>query len=291
MDAMGERQAARRLSERIEEMLGMPRGEETAGDLLDTARQLARLSDLFGQPDPAFEQRLTAHIEARLAERPRRQPLWRPRFAWVTAAVLVLVLVGLLTPPGQAALAELMTVFHLGQAEVHITETVPVAQAYTATAEITLPGIPEAQATVVPRTFHAPTYMPEGYQLYRVSTSHFDALPAWAQPLFIDVAYQREADEAIWELSYRQYFMSLGEGIITVESLDFSPEEIESARQMTVNGHPAVLLTVRPTSPAGQPDGILLLVWEQDDALFTLTTTELAPDELVRIAESVAPYH
>jgi hypothetical protein len=84
--------------------------------------------------------------------------------------------------------------------------------------------------------------------------------------------------------------MSLGEGIITIESLNFSPEEIESARQMIVNGHPAVLLTVRPTSSVGQPDGILLLVWEQDDALFTLTTTELSPDELVRIAESVVPY-
>jgi hypothetical protein len=46
MDAMGERQAAQRLSGRIEEMLGIARGEETAGDLLDTARQLVRLSDL-----------------------------------------------------------------------------------------------------------------------------------------------------------------------------------------------------------------------------------------------------
>ena len=289
MDAMGERQAAQRLSERIEEMLGMPKGEETAGNLLDTARHLARLSDLLGRPDPVFEQRLTAQIEARLAERPRRRIVWRPRFAWVTAVALVLVLVGLLTPPGQAALAELMTVFHLGQAEVHITETVPVAQVYTATAEITLPGIPEAQATVVPRTLQVPTYLPEGYQLHRISTSHFDEFPAWAQPLFIDVTYRRETDEATWELSCRQYFMSLGGGT-TIGSLTFSPEEIVSARQVTVNSHPAVLLTVRPASSAGQFDRILNLLWEQDDALFTLTTTELSADELFRVAESVAPY-
>ncbi len=44
MDAMGERQAARWLSGRIEEILESTRGEETAGDLLDTARQLARLN-------------------------------------------------------------------------------------------------------------------------------------------------------------------------------------------------------------------------------------------------------
>ena len=289
MDAMGERKAARWLSERIEEMLEITGGEETAGDLLDTARQLARLSDLFGRPDPAFEQRLTAQIEARLAERPRRRAVWRPRFVWVTAVVLVLVLVGLLTPPGRATLAELMAIFRLDQAEVHIAETVPVAQAYTATAEITLPGMPEAQATVVPRTFQVPTCLPEGYQLHRISTSHFDEFPAWAQPLFIDVTFLRETDEAVWELSYRQYFMSLGGGT-TIRSLTFSPKEIESARQVTVNNHPAVLLTVRSASSVGQPDRILHLVWEQDDALFTLTTTELSPDELVRVAESVAPY-
>jgi hypothetical protein len=287
---MSERQAARRLSERIEAMLARPRAEESVGDLLDTARQLARLDDLFGPPDPAFEQRLTAQIEARLTERPRRRVFWRPRFAWVTAAVLVLVLAGLLTPPGQAAWAELMAIFHLNQAEVRIAETVPVVQAYTATAEITLPGLPEAQATVVPRTFRVPTYLPEGYRLHRTSTSHFDELPAWAQPLFIDVTYRREADEAVWELAYRQYFMSLDQGILTIESLNFSPEEIQSARQVTVNGYPAVLLTVQPANSVGQPDRILLLVWEQDDALFTLTTTELSSDELVRVAESVAPY-
>jgi hypothetical protein len=290
MDAIGERQAAQRLSERIEEMLEIPRGEETAGDLLDTARQLAGLDDLFGRPDPAFERRLTAQIEARLAEPPRRRAIWRPRFVGVTAVVLVLVLVGLLTPPGQAAWAELMAIFRLNQAEVHIAKTVAVVQAYTATAEITLPGLPEAQATAVPRTFQVPTYLPEGYQVHRVSTSHFDQFPAWAQPLFIDVTCRRETDEAIWELAYRQYFMSLGGGT-TIGSLNFSPEEIESARQMAVNSHPAVLLTVRPARSVGQPDRILHLVWEQDDTLFTLTTTELSPDELVRIAESVAPYH
>jgi hypothetical protein len=204
--------------------------------------------------------------------------------------VLVLVLAGLLTTPGRAALAELLAIFRLGQAEVHIAGTVPVARAYTATAEITLPGLPEAQATVVPRTFQVPTYLPEGYQLHRISTSHFDEFPAWAQPLFIDVTYRRGTDEAVWELSYRQYFMSLG-GDTTIGSLAFSPQEIESARQVTVNNHPAVLLTVRSASSVGQPGRILHLVWEQDDALFTLTTTELSPDELVGIAKSVEPYH
>ncbi|MDH4136794.1 MAG: hypothetical protein OEW09_08810, partial [Anaerolineae bacterium] len=129
MDAMGERKAARWLSECIEEMLEVPKDEKTAGDLLDTARQLAGLSDLFGRPDPAFERRLTAQIEARLAERPRRRVVWRPRFVWVTAVALVLVLAGLLTPPGQAALAELMAIFRLDQAEVHIAATVPVVRA------------------------------------------------------------------------------------------------------------------------------------------------------------------
>jgi hypothetical protein len=289
MDAIGERKAARWLSERIEEMVGTTAGEETEGDLLDTARQLVRLSDLFGRPAPAFEQRLTAQIEAGLVERPRHRAVWRPRFVWGAAVMLVLVLAGLLTSPGQAALAEIMAVFRLDQAEVRVAETVPVVQAYTATAEITLPGIPEAQATVVPHIFQVPTYLPEGYRLHRISTSHFDEVPSWAQPLFIDVAYRRETDEAVVELSYRQYFMSLGGGT-TIGSLNFSPEEIESACQVTVSSHPAVLLTVLPASSDRQPDRVLHLVWEQGDALFTLTTTELSPEELVHIAESVGPY-
>jgi len=48
---------------------------------------------------------------------------------------------------------------------------------------------------------------------------------------------------------------------------------------------------VRPAHSVGQSGRIYHLVWEQDDALFTLTTPELSPDELVHIAESVAPYN
>jgi hypothetical protein len=59
---------------------------------------------------------------------------------------------------------------------------------------------------------------------------------------------------------------------------------------VAVNSRPAVLLIVRPARSVGQPERILHLVWEQDDALFTLTSTELSSDELVHIAESVAPY-
>ena len=50
----------------------------------------------------------------------------------------------------------------------------------------------------MPRTFQVPAYLPQGYQLQRISTSHFDEFPAWAQPLFIDVICRRETDEAIW---------------------------------------------------------------------------------------------
>lgn len=284
MGAMTERQAARRLADRIETMLDITENQETDG-LLDTARQLARLGDLFGPPAPAFEQRLTAHIEARLTERPQRRAIWRPRLAWGVAVAVMLLLAGLLTPPGRAALAELMAIFRLGQTEVRVEpETAAVVRTFTTTAEITLPGLPEARATVEPRILQVPAYLPEGYRLHRISTSHFDELPAWVQPLFIDLTYRRETAEFVWELSYRQYFVASG-GPGTIRALTYPPEEFESVREVSVGGHPAVLF-----GRGVMPDRVLHLVWEAEDAVFTLTATELSPDELVRIAESVAPY-
>jgi hypothetical protein len=289
MSAIGERQAARRLSQRIETMLEMTEEQETDG-LLDTARQLARLGDLFGPPDAAFERRLAARVEARLDARPQRRAAWRLRLAWGAALALLLVVAGLLTSPGQNVVARLMAVFHLGQTEVRVEpETAPAGRPFTATAEITLPGLPEARATAAPRILQAPTYLPAGYRLHRISTSHFDELPAWVQPLFFDVTYRRETAEVIRELSFRQYFVASG-GPGTIRALTYPSEEFESVQEMTVGRRPAALLTRRLDALSGSSEQILHLVWEGADAIFTLTTTELSPDELVRVAESVSPY-
>ncbi len=284
-----ERKAARWLSERIEGVLDITRDEE-ADDLLDTARELVRLNDLFDPPDPAFERRLTAQIETRLAEGPQRRVAWRPRLAWGLVAGLVLVVASLFTSPGQAVMAELLAIFRLGRTEIRVEpETATVARTFTGTAEITLPGLPAARETVAPRTLQVPAYLPQGYRLHRVSTSHFDEMPAWTQPLFIDVTYRRETNEVVWELSYRQYFVASG-GPGTIQALTYPSKEFESARQVNVGSRPAVLLTKQPASPIHPSERILHLVWEGENAVFTLTTSELSPDELVRIAESVAPY-
>lgn len=289
MAAIGECKAARRLSQRIETILDITDSQES-DDLLDTARQLSRLGDLFDPPDPAFERRLAARVEARLAERPRRRVAWRPRLAWGIVVGLVLVMAGLLTPPGQAVMAKLAAVFCLGQTEVRLeSETATVDRTFTATTEITLPGLPEARATAMPRVLQVPAYLPDGYQLHRVSTSHFDELPAWTQPLFIDLTYRRKTARVIWELAYRQYFVASG-GPSTIKALTYPPEEFESVREMTVGDRPAVLFSRGSASAAGPSKQILHLVWEGENAVFTLTTIELSPDEIVRVAESVAPY-
>jgi hypothetical protein len=289
MDTRAERRAARRLSQRIETVLDINE-EGGQDDLLDTARRVARLGDLLGPPDPAFERQLTARIEARLAERPRRGARWRLRLAWGLAVAAVLVVAGLLTPPGQSVMARLAAVFHLGQTEVHVEPgQTDLVRTFTATAEMTLPGLPEARATAMPRVFQVPAYLPDGYRLHRVGTSHFEALPEWVQPLFIDVTYRRETAEVVWELAYRQYFVSSG-GPGTIRALTYPPEEFESVQEMSVGGRPAVLLTKRPVSPARPSERVLHLVWEVENAVLTLTTTELEPDELVRVAQSVAPY-
>jgi len=270
MAAIGECKAARRLSQRIETILDITESQES-GDLLDTARQLSRLGDLFNPPDPAFERRMAARVEARLAERPRRRVVWRPRLAWGIVVGLVLVVAGLLTPPGQAVMAKLAAVFCLGQTEVRLeSETAAVARTF-------------------PRVLQVPAYLPDGYRLHRVSTSHFDKLPAWTQPLFIDLTYRRETARVIWELAYRQYFVASG-GPGAIKALTYPPEEFESVREMTVGDRPAVLFSRESASAAGPSKQILHLVWEGENAVFTLTAIELLPDEIVRIAESVAPY-
>jgi hypothetical protein len=289
MGVRGERKAARRLSQRIEMILDISE-DQGPDDLVDTARRLARLGDLFGPPDAAFERRLTARIEARLAERPRRRASWRPRLAWGIVVGAVLVIAGLFTPPGQAVVARLAAVFQLGQTQVRVEpERTDLVRTFTATTEMPLPGLPEARATAMPRTFQVPAYLPDGYRLHRVSTSHFDELPAWVQPLFIDVTYRRETAGFVWELAYRQYFVSSG-GPGTIEALTYPPEEFESVREVIVGGFPAVLLTKPSVSPVQPSEQILHLVWERENAVFTLTATDLLPDELVRIAESVVPY-
>ncbi len=290
MDSISERKAARRLSKRIEKELDVTEGRGT-DDLLDAARQLSRLSELFGPPDLAFEQRLTAQVEARLAEQPSRRAIWRPRLAWGMTLAVVFVLVGLFTAPGQAVVAEFMAIFRLGRTEVRVEpESATATRTFTATAEIAIAGLPQARATAMPRTFCVPSYLPEGYHLHRISTSRFDELPDWAQPLFIDVTYRREMAERVWELSYRQYFVSSG-GPGTIKALTYSPEEFESVQEVAVNGHPAVLFGRDSVGAGGHSEQILHLVWEAGNAIFTLTSIELSPDELVRIAESVIPYN
>ncbi len=286
---MAERRAARQLSKHIEAMLHHA-DEPEANGLLNTARQLARLGDLFGPPPPAFERRLTARVEARLAERPRRPAAWLPRLAWAVAAALLLLAVILFTSPGQSVVARLMAVLRLGQTEVRVAPaTTPVGPTLVADAEVTLSGLAEAQAAVSPCTLWLPTDLPPGYRLHRISSRHFDQLPDWVQPLFVDVVYRHETPGVIWELAYRQYFVASG-GLGTLEALAYAPEDFESLRQVTVGGRPAVLLAKPSAAPVQPDERILHLVWEGEGAVFTLTATELLPDELVRVAESVSPY-
>jgi hypothetical protein len=289
MGMMGEQKAAQRLSERIEGMLDIKEKQE-ADDLLDTAHRLAGLNDLFGPPNPAFEQRLTARIEARLAKRLQQRGSWHLRLTWVGALAMLLIMVGLFTTPGRAVVAELMAVFRLGRTEVRVEpEIASVDRTFTATAETTLSGLPEARVEVEPRILQVPTFLPQGYQLHRVSTSHFEELPAWVQPLFVDVIYQRETTEIVWELAFRQYFVASG-GLGTISALTYPPKEFESVLEVSVGDHRAVLLTKRPVSPVQPSEQILHLVWEGENTVFTLTSAELTRDEIVRVAESVVPY-
>jgi len=279
-----ERLAARRLSEHIDAMRPRP-GTEESDDLLDVVSQLSRLGERLGPPALDFEQRLMARIEARLSETSRR-----PRLAWAMVLVVALLVVGLFISSGQAALARLMAVFQLGQTQVRLEPgATELARLYPTTAEATLASLAEAQSMVAPRILMTPIDLPSGYRLHRVSTSYFDDLPDWVQPLFIDVTYRREISEVVWELAYRQYFVAPG-GPGTIRALTYPPEEFESVQDMSVAGRPAVLMSREPSESTLPGERLLHLVWEGEQAIFTLTALDLTPDEIIRVAESVAPY-
>jgi hypothetical protein len=284
----GERLRAEQVSAAVDQLIGDPEVQPEHLDpadarILATARQLARLPELLGPVEPAFEQRVMRSL--RTGSGPSlRVP--RLRLGWAAAGlVAVLLVVMLLTPLGHTAVAGFMAVFNLGRTEVRI-ESVYTPSAVPATAvaggtavqeRLTLEEAQQQLSFALPQ----PAYLPASYQLKDVNSYTYPDLPAWvSQPLFVELVYQGSQGQ---ELSLRAYSIMLGDEA-SISALNLQAGSIQDATNVDVNGQPGVVLRLRP-------EGVEAIwrevVWEQADLILSLSSVHLDEAELLRIARSV----
>jgi len=283
-----ERVRAARVSAAVDQLLRDPEKVPGGLDLAEagvmvTAQRLARLPALLGPVEPALEQQVMRQVRS-LTTPARRVP--RSGLGWAAAGLLmVLLLVVLLTPLGQTAVASFMAVFNLGRTEVSIAPIyTPSAQPPTALAgtravqeSLTLAEAQEQVSYAIPQ----PVYLPSGYQLAGVKGYTYPDLPAWVpQPFFLELFY---GDGEGNDLILRVYSIALGdEG--NIASLDLQATAIQDAKDVDVNGQAGVLLRLG-TDRAGVV--WQEVVWEQGELIVALSSAHLAGEELLRVARSV----
>jgi hypothetical protein len=281
-----ERMRAEQLSAAIDQLLRDPQAqpdqvEPDEAGLLSTARLVASLVERLGPADPALEQRTARSREQPGATRPAgRRP--RLRVAWY-GLVALLLLVTLLTPVGQTALASFMAVFRLGRTEVSITPAdltltaTAVAESTAVRQELTLE---QAQAQVhfaIPE----PGYLPSGYRLRGAISYTYPDLPAWVpQPFAIELIYENGQGQ---QISLRLYPILLGDKA-SISRLNLEAAPIQDVRDVDVSGKPGVLLRL---GAEGAEAAWQEVVWEQGDLILAMSTASLTEEELLDMARSV----
>jgi hypothetical protein len=85
--------------------------------------------------------------------------------------------------------------------------------------------------------------------------------------------------------SLRMYPITLGTDTqARVSGMNLEATSIQDVQDVDVNGQPGVLLQL---GSDGDRAGLRELVWEQDDLVLALSTSDLTEAELLRIARSV----
>jgi hypothetical protein len=283
-----ERIHAEQVSAAVDQLLADPEARPEQIDPADAgvlaiARQLARLPELLGPVDPAFEQQVRRQLQA-VGGSSRRAH--RPGWGWAAAGLVVVLLVVMgLTPLGQTAVAGFMAVFNLGRTEVRIEPAfTPSALPATVTAGgtavqegLTLEEAQQQLSVAIPQ----PEYLPTGYQLRGVNSYTYPDLPAWVpQPLFVELVYGDSQGEV---LNLRVYSIVLGEEA-SISALNLQARSIQEATDVEVNGQPGVALRL---GPEGAEAVWREVVWEQADLILSLSSVNLTEAELLHIARSV----
>jgi hypothetical protein len=256
---------------------------EDAG-LLDTARQFAQLPGLLGPVDPALERKVMHRVSIRPTVRKSR----RPHFSvgWAAAGlVTVLLILALLTPMGQTAVASFMAVFNLGRTEVRITPvdtpSIPLATSVAQSTAVQESMTLAEARTQIPFAIPQPGYLPPGYSLQQVVSHTYPDLPDWVpQPFSVDVMY---ADAQGHEFSLRLYLIMLSNDA-NISGMNLEASSIRDVQDVDVNGQPGVLLQLGPEEGEAIWQEV---VWEQGDLILALSAVDLSKAELLRVARSV----
>jgi hypothetical protein len=283
-----ERIRAEQVSAAVDQLLRDPAADPEVADpkaagALAAARRMARLPALLGPAGPAFEQRVMQRV--RQAGRTARTVPWL-RLGWAVAGlVAALLIVMLLTPLGQTAVAGLMAVFDLGRTDVRIApEYTPSAVPATAVdggpavrQSLTLEEAQGLVSFAIPQ----PAFLPAGLGLEQVNSYTYPDLPPWVpQPFFVELIYRNREGQ---ELLLRVYSIVLGDEA-SISSLNLRAPPIQQARDVDVNGLPGVLLKQgADRSGAAWQE----LVWEQGDLILALSSVSLDEQELLHIARSI----
>jgi hypothetical protein len=277
-----ERMRAERVSAAVDELIRDPEAgpasvePEDAG-LLHTARRLAQLPTLLGPVDPVLERRVMHQVQ-RAKPRRERSPV---RLVWAAAGMAAaLLLVLLITPAGQTAVASFLGVFHLGRTEVQVSQVgTPTATAQAAVRReiLTLEGA----RSRLPFTIPQPAHLPAGYGLHEVSGYIYPDLPAWLpQPFFVELVY---GDGSGALLMLRVYPLAVGEEA-SISTLNLEASSFELVKDIEIRGQPAVLLRL---GDGGRRNAWQEVVWEHGDLILSLSASDLTEAQLLQVAASV----
>ncbi|MBS1252509.1 MAG: hypothetical protein MAG451_01549 [Anaerolineales bacterium] len=283
ISAAEELHAAREVSEQVDDMLA-GRPVTSHRPELVVAQRLSQLGHLLPPVAPAFERRVLAPAQ----RRERRWPGLRfPVRAFSLAAVATaVVLILVLTAPGQTALARLAAIFHLESVDVGINvATATPAGTYRVVAprvERPLGGLDAVQG-VAPVPVLAPSKLPAGWALWDARAIYYPDLPA-SVPLNIILTYADVATESASGASLEivEYFIQLGDNL-TIDSLRRADRASASAREMTIDGRRVILIE------DGQATGVRTLIWQQDDILVEVEASGLSAEDLLSITASLQP--
>jgi hypothetical protein len=284
-----ERIHAEQVSAAVDQLIREPNAQPEHLDpkdaaLLDTARHLAHLPALLGPVDRTLEQQVMRQVRTGSTLRQRRGGRFSP--AWAAAGLVVVLLVlTLLTPLGETAVASFISVFNLGRTEVVITPVdTPAAPLSTVVAQSTALSqhltLEEARAQV-PFAIPEPGYLPSGYNLHEVVSHTYPDLPAWIpQPFSVELVYQ---DGKGHQLSLGLYLIMLSDQA-SISRMNLEATPIKDVQDVDVNGQQGVLLQLGAGKGAATWQEV---VWEQGDLILALSTTDLRQAELLRVARSV----
>lgn len=290
-----ERQVARELSAEIDRMLSEGAwaredgsiGRPSADPLLEAARRLSRINECLPPVPEALERRVQAIVRSRAGGplSSYRLPPWQwARSALggaLTAAILLLVL-WIVTPGGQAAWAQMLQVLRLGQTRVVVTPTISLEQ--TRSVREPLRDLVDVELRIG-RAPALPKTLPEGYTLQEIAAVSYPDLPAWiSQPFYVELCYGVEGvPPSLCLREYRLLFREYGE----ISEKRFLDNTVTYFEQVEVGGVPGALLEFSGDEPK------CAVIWERDGLLLELRSDgrdgshPLSKEELLRIAQTV----